>query len=83
MCESSRKVRARLTTREGKPVFVRPVDEEDMPRLRAFAKELSEESRRVFTPHSYDETTLREVVERARAGKDRVYVALVEGRVVG
>jgi ribosomal protein S18 acetylase RimI-like enzyme len=83
MCDNSGAVRTSLTRPDGTSVLVRPVTEKDIPRLQAFERDLSEESRELFTPHPYDDATLEEVVERARTGQDRVYVAMADGRVVG
>ena len=83
MSESSTMVRARFRMPDGTSLLVRPVGEDDIPRLQAFEKELSEESRNLFTPHPYDDCTLEKVVQRAQEGQDRVYVALAEGRVIG
>jgi ribosomal protein S18 acetylase RimI-like enzyme len=74
-------VRAQVTTKDGETLTVRRLQSGDAAGLRAFADGLSERTRSLFLPHTYDGDRLAKVMERAEADMDRVYVALSGERV--
>lgn len=55
---------------------IRRFDESCVEPLRRFAEGLSDQSTRLFSPHSYDDETIRQYVERNRAGLDVSYLAV-------
>jgi ribosomal protein S18 acetylase RimI-like enzyme len=79
------KLRARLTTRSGRTVTVRPLGAGDAPLLQRFNAGLSERTRELFSPHAYDDATLAKAIDRAETDQDRVYLALdsADGAVAG
>ncbi len=68
--------------KNGKSVYYRKLQKGDEQALVRFNNELSEHSRNLFMPHSYDADTLKKVIERAENGHDLVYIALDGDRVI-
>lgn len=50
--------------------------------LQEFDKNLSDKTRELFAPHSYDYDTITKIINRAESGKDRVYIALDSGKII-
>ena len=71
-----------LELRNGGKLEYRKVKGGDENGLAAFNDSLSERSRTLFTPHKYDDATLKKVVERVGNGDDLAYVALDGDRIV-
>lgn len=85
MSPNQPELRARLSGRSGRVVHVRLLAQGDAPLLRRFNEELSQRTRELFSPHAYDEATLAQVIRRAEADRDRVYLAIAapDGSVAG
>ncbi len=64
--------------KDGRSVVYRKIRKGDEQALARFNDELSERSRSLFMPHSYDAETLAKVIERAENGNDLVYIVLDE-----
>ncbi|MBT7303594.1 MAG: hypothetical protein HN849_28960, partial [Victivallales bacterium] len=47
-----------VTTRDGAELAVRPLRASDRDVLQTFNRELSDDSRRLFLPHGYDDATV-------------------------
>ena len=60
----------RITTRDGKPLTVRRLTSADRQALQTFNATLTAVSRGKFLPHSYDDTTVHKVLNRAESGAD-------------
>ena len=71
-----------LTTRDGRTVTARRLAAGDRERLQQFDRELSEETRLLFPPHSYDDETVDEYIRRNERGDDVIFIAEYEGKVV-
>lgn len=65
-----------ITTRSGKPLAIRRLTKGDGPALQWFNAALSDATRSVFLPHSYDDATVARYIERSTADIDRAYVVL-------
>lgn len=65
-----------LKLRNGETVTYRRLQQGDEARLQAFHAALSEESKRLFTPHAYDDATLSRLISQAEADEHRVYLVL-------
>ena len=50
--------------------------------LQEFDRNLSDKTRELFAPHSYDDETVTKIIARAESGEDLVYIALDSGKVV-
>ena len=61
--------------KDGKTVTYRRINSNDIKALQEFDRGLSEESRRRFSPHAYDDTTMVKVAARSENDDDRVYAA--------
>lgn len=72
-----------ITTRDGVSVVVRRLRRTDHEALQAFNAALSDESRRKFLPHMYDDATVRKVLDRAEAGDDFILGVFAGGILVG
>ncbi len=72
-----------FTLKDGRVVTYRKLQRGDERKLMQFNDELSEESRRLFTPHKYDEQTIGRLIERAERGEDLIYIALDGDRIIG
>ena len=72
-----------VLARDGTLLHVRRLTAADIPALQRFNCGLSEATRNVFLPHSYDDATLARCVARDQRGCDRAYVLLAGPDVVG
>jgi len=76
-------VRAELPGISGERIVVRRLGEGDGPALQRFNAGLGKETRSVFLPHAYDDSTVAEYIRRSQTNEDRTYVALSGGEIVG
>lgn len=73
----------RIPTNDGRELQVRSLKQDDVERLCTFNNRLSERSRRRFTPHAYDRSTIEAYVRRNERGEDAVFVAVDnDGKIV-
>jgi len=72
----------RLTTKDGRAVAVRRLVQADRGKLQQFDRDLSDETRFLFPPHSYDDETVDEYIRRNERGDDIIYVAEHEDKIV-
>ncbi len=71
-----------VVTNDGRVVHVRPLRPGDREKLQAFDRGLSERTRALFPPHSYDDETVDEYIRRNERGDDIIYVGEYEGEIV-
>ena len=71
-----------VTTRDGQPLSVRRLTRADRLALQTFNTALTADSRGKFLPHSYDDATVRKVLERAESGADYTLGAFADDRLV-
>ena len=64
------------------PIIFRRLKTGDDKILKNFHCNLSEYSRRLFTPHAYDNETITKVIARSERDDDLVYIAVDEEKVV-
>jgi ribosomal protein S18 acetylase RimI-like enzyme len=64
-------------------LLVRRLAEGDREALQAFNRELSDESRRLFLPHAYDDATVAKALTRSEAGDDLLLGLFAGARQVG
>ena len=69
-------------TRDGRTVTVRRLGRGDREKLQQFDRGLSEATRLLFPPHSYDDATVDAYIRRSENGDDIIYVAEHGGRIV-
>ena len=62
-------------------VVIRRLRSGDNIRLQNFNKNLSKETRKLFSPHAYDNETVAKIIMRSESDEDRVYIA-VDGETV-
>jgi len=72
-----------ITATDGATLKVRRLSSSDAEALRTFDEGLSEESRRRFLPHLYDDETVHKVLARSEAGDDLTLGAFDGTRMVG
>ncbi len=72
----------RLTTKDGRTVIARRLQEGDREKLQQFDRDLSDETRFLFPPHAYDDETVDAYIRRNARGDDIIYVAEYEGKIV-
>lgn len=75
--------RSTLLARNGTLLRVRRLSEALIPLLQRFNAGLSEQTRSVFLPHTYDEATLARYCARNGDGRDLSYVLCTHSEVVG
>lgn len=72
-----------LKLRTGRTVTYRRLQKGDTARLQNFHQVLDKDSKRLFTPHAYDEETIARVIARSENDDDRVYLSIdAEERVI-
>jgi ribosomal protein S18 acetylase RimI-like enzyme len=72
-----------LVTRDGVELALRPLCLQDRKALQTFNADLSDESRRVFLPHAYDDATVDKALTRSEAGDDLTLGLFAGDRLVG
>lgn len=72
-----------ITTKDGKTLTVRRLTKADAKALQTFNADLSDESRRKFLPHKYDDETVEKALARAEAGDDFTLGVFDGDRIVG
>jgi ribosomal protein S18 acetylase RimI-like enzyme len=72
-----------FVARNGTTLDVYRLTSSESASLQLFNAGLSAQTSAVFLPHAYDEATLKRLVERNRAGKDRAYVLKLHREIVG
>ena len=73
----------RIAAKDGAEYPVRPLVAADRAALQRFNRELSDESRRLFLPHAYDDGTVDKALARGEAGEDLVLGVFSGDRLVG
>lgn len=71
-----------LTTRDGGALRLRPLTSADAAALQRFNQELSDEARRLFLPHAYDDQTVARALARAEASEDLLLGLFADQRQV-
>ena len=66
----------------GQIVVYRQLCKGDEQILQEFDKDLSDKTRELFAPHSYDDETVAKIIARAESGEDLVYIAIDSEKVV-
>lgn len=72
-----------LLARNGNVLEIRPLTPKEIPALQRFNAGLSPETRGLFLPHAYDESTLATYAARNLAGVDRTYLLAHQAEIVG
>ena len=72
-----------VTTRDGAELAVRPLRASDRDVLQTFNRELSDDSRRLFLPHGYDDATVAKALARSEARDDLTLGVFAGERLVG
>ena len=65
-----------LNLKNGQSIVFRRLQAVDRELLQRFGRNLSDATRSLFSPHSYDDQTLEKVIARSESDEDRVYVAI-------
>jgi len=77
------KIRTSITLSNGTAVVIKPLlSKEDLRGLTGFREAISEENQYNFAPHNYSEETIRAYIERNKEGKDLIYLAWADGKVI-
>ena len=72
-----------IASADGATLDVRRLSSSDAEALQAFNAALSDESRRKFLPHLYDDDTVHRALERSEAGDDLTLGVFDGGRMIG
>ena len=72
----------KIFIKNGASIEYRCLHKGDKKILQEFDKVLSDKTRELFAPHSYDDETVTKIIARAESGEDLVYIALDSGKVI-
>ena len=70
-----------LNLKNGQSIVFRRLQVGDRELLQGFDRSLSNDTRSLFSPHSYDDQTVEKIIARSESNEDRVYIAIDGGKI--